>query len=113
MKRITRDRRLTPEEAAKYTAIRGQVTAELPDLIERHHERMAALDQLEELLRQLKAAREAKGLSLADLTELTGMDRSALSKLETGQRSNPTVATLVRYAEAVGKRLVVSLADAR
>jgi hypothetical protein len=47
-----------------------------------------------------------------DLTELTGMDRSALSKLETGHRANPTVETLVRYAEAVGKRLVVSLADA-
>ena len=60
-----------------------------------------------------QAAREAKGLSLADLTERTGMDRSALSKLETGQRANPTVETLVRYAEAVGKRLVVSLADAR
>jgi hypothetical protein len=41
------------------------------------------------------------------------MDRSALSKLETGQRPNPTVDTLVRYAEAVGKRLVVALADAR
>ena len=39
------------------------------------------------------------------------MDRSALSKLETGQRPNPTVETLARYAEAVGKRLVVSLAD--
>jgi len=34
-------------------------------------------------------------------------------KLETGQRGNPTVETLVRYAEAVGKRLVVSLADAQ
>jgi transcriptional regulator with XRE-family HTH domain len=53
------------------------------------------------------------GLSDATgLTELTGMDRSALSKLETGQRPNPTVETLVRNAEAVGKRLVVSLADA-
>jgi DNA-binding Xre family transcriptional regulator len=112
MKRITRDRRLTPEEIAKYKVIREQVAAELPDLIARHHERMATLDQLQELLVQLKSAREAKGLSLADLTELTGMDRSALSKLETGQRANPTVETLVRYAEAVGKRLVVSLADA-
>jgi DNA-binding XRE family transcriptional regulator len=111
MKRITRNRRLTPEEAAKYKAIREQVAEELPDLIARHHERLATLDQLDELLRQLKAAREAKGLSLADLTQLTGMDRSALSKLETGQRANPTVETLVRYAEAVGKRLVVSLAD--
>jgi DNA-binding XRE family transcriptional regulator len=113
MKRITRNRRLTPEEAEKYNAIRRQVADELPDLIARHHQRMASLDQLEKLLAQLKAAREAKGLSLADLTELTGMDRSALSKLETGQRANPTVETLVRYAEAVGKRLVVSLADAR
>lgn len=112
MKRITRNRRLTPEEAAKYKAIREQVTGELPDLVARHHERMASLDQLERLFTQLKVAREAKGLSLADLTELTGMDRSALSKLETGQRANPTVETLVRYAEAVGKRLVVSLADA-
>jgi DNA-binding phage protein len=111
MKRITRDRPLTPEEAAKYKSIREQVAEELPDLIARHHERMAALDQLQELLRQLKAAREAKGLSLADVTERTGMDRSALSKLETGQRANPTVETLVRYAEAVGKRLVVSLTE--
>ncbi len=112
MKLITRDRRLTKEEAAKYKANREQVAEELPDLIARHHQRMAALDQLQNLLTELKAAREAKGLSLSDLTDLTGMDRSALSKLETGQRANPTVETLVRYAEAVGKRLVVSLADA-
>jgi predicted transcriptional regulator len=112
MKRIVRARRLTAAEAAKYTTIRKQVAGELPDLIARHHERTAALDAVEALVKQLKAAREEKGLSLADLTELTGMDRSAISKLETGQRSNPTVETLVRYAEAVGKRLLVSLADA-
>jgi DNA-binding XRE family transcriptional regulator len=113
MNRIIRDRRLTPEEAARYKAIREQVAQDLPALVERHHQRMAALDQIDELLQQLKAAREEQGLSLADLTERTGMDRSALSKLETGQRPNPTVETLVRYAEAVGKRLVVSLADAK
>ena len=112
MKRITRNRRLSLEEATKYKALREQVAEELPHLIARHHDGTAALNRLQELLLQLKAAREAKGLSLADLTELTGMDRSALSKLETGQRANPTVETLVRYAEAVGKRLVVSLTDA-
>lgn len=111
MKRINRNRPLTPEEAAKYNAIREHVAEELPELVARHHERSATRDQLEELLKQLKTAREAKGLSLADLTELTGMDRSALSKLETGQRPNPTLETLARYAEAVGKRLLVSLAD--
>src|SRR5438045_706824 len=113
MKRVTNNQRVTSEEAARYKSIREQVAGELPDLIARHHERMATLDQLHELLVQLKAAREAKGLSLSDLMERTGMDRSALSKLETGQRANPTVETLVRYAEAVGKRLLVSLIDSQ
>jgi DNA-binding XRE family transcriptional regulator len=111
VKRVTRSRRLTAEEAGKYEAIREEIALELPDLVARHHQRMGSLDQLHPLLRELKAAREAKGLSLADLTRLTGMDRSALSKLENGQRGNPTLATLARYAEAVGKRLVVSLVD--
>ncbi len=111
MRRINRNRHLTPEEAARYRAIRDQVAGELPELIDRHHERMTAFGELETLLGQLKAAREERGLSLADLTQLTGMDRSALSKLETGQRPNPTIETLMRYAEAVGKRLVVSLTD--
>ncbi|MEX0702944.1 MAG: helix-turn-helix transcriptional regulator [Planctomycetales bacterium] len=111
MKRITRKQPVSPEEAARYDRIREQVAADLPELIERHHARTATLDQLHDLLAQLRAAREERGLSLSDLTDLTGMDRSALSKLETGQRANPTVETLVRYAEAVGKRLVVSLAD--
>jgi hypothetical protein len=44
VKRITRDRRLTPEEAAKYRAVREQIAGELPDLITRHHERMAGLN---------------------------------------------------------------------
>ena len=111
MHRIVRDRRLTSKEAAKYRSIRKETAEELPELTARHHERLAAFDQLDELLKQLKAAREERGLSLSDLTELTGMDRSALSKLETGQRPNPTLETLVRYAEAVGKHLVVSLVD--
>lgn len=112
LRRITRSRHLSPEEAAKYRAVREQIQEELPALMTRHEERLATLDQLEDLIQQLKAAREAKGLSLSDLTQLTGMDRSALSKLETGQRLNPTIETLVRYADAVGKRLVVSLANA-
>ena len=111
LQRIPRNRRLSPEEAAKYREVREQIREELPDLIARHHERLATLDQLGDLVKQLKAAREELGLSLSDLTRLTGMDRSALSKLETGQRLNPTIETLVRYAEAVGKRLVVALAN--
>ncbi len=111
LRRVVRNRKLTRQEAAKYRAVREEVAEELPELVGRHQDRIAAFNQLAELLRQLKAEREERGLSLSDLTELTGMDRSALSKLETGHRPNPTLETLVRYAEAVGKRLVVSLAD--
>ena len=109
---ITRNRRLTPDEVAKYQAVREQVEKELPELIARHHQRMEARDELESVLNELRTMREARGLSLADLSERTGMDRSALSKLESGQRPNPTFETLARYAEAVGKRLVVKLRDA-
>jgi hypothetical protein len=55
--------------------------------------------------------RNANGRGTSNLRQ-DGMDRSALSKLETGQRANLTVETLVRYAEDAGKRLVVSLTDA-
>jgi DNA-binding XRE family transcriptional regulator len=110
-RRTIRDRRLTPDEAAKYRQVREQVERELPELVARHQERMTTLESLETLFPQLKAAREARGLSLSELTALTGIDRSALSKLESGQRPNPTLHTLVRYADAVGKQLVVALAD--
>ena len=38
MRRIIRDRRLTPEEAAKYRQVREQVKNEFPELVARHRE---------------------------------------------------------------------------
>jgi len=111
MKWRVRKEGLRPDEASKYASIRKRVADELPDLIARHQERVAISDQLQQLCEQLKAAREAKGLSLAAVSEMTGMDRSAISKLESGQRGNPTMDTLVRYADAVGKHLVVGITD--
>ncbi len=109
MRHVTRQRRLTRADAVKYRRIREKIDRELPELLQRHEQRMTALGHFQSLLVKLKAAREEMGLSLSDLTERTGMDRSALSKLETGQRANPTIETLVRYADAVGKKLIVSL----
>ena len=42
MNRVTRDRHLTPAEAAKYRAARDRVAAELPDLAECRHDRLDA-----------------------------------------------------------------------
>jgi transcriptional regulator with XRE-family HTH domain len=60
---------------------------------------------------ELKRVREARGLSLGDMERLTGIDRSALSKLERGQRVNFTMDTVTRYAAAVGKHVLFQLAD--
>jgi DNA-binding XRE family transcriptional regulator len=64
------------------------------------------------LIHELKAAREAAGLTLAALSKATGMDQTSLSRLENGRQPNPTVDTLWRYARAVGRRLVLSHAAA-
>ncbi len=65
-----------------------------------------------ELMAKLRNAREDAGFSLADLAGKTGMQKSALSRLENSKAPNPTVATLHRYAAAVGKRLTVDVEDA-
>jgi transcriptional regulator with XRE-family HTH domain len=57
----------------------------------------------------LRAERERQGLSLADIAERTGIDRAAVHKLEIGVNRNPTLATLNRYAEALGVRIEWSL----
>ncbi len=110
MNRITRDRRLTPDEATTYRTVRERFAGELPELVARHHERESA-GLLGPLVAELRSAREAKGLSLADLTARTGLDSATVSRLEAGESPSPTVETLTRYADAVGKRLVVTLVD--
>jgi hypothetical protein len=45
MRRISRKRPLSSEEAAKYREVREQVAEEMPELIKRHHERLSLADQ--------------------------------------------------------------------
>ena len=59
---------------------------------------------LRDYVRQLKEAREAAGLTLAEVAARTGMAAESLSRLETGALTNPTWKTLAAYAAAVGRR---------
>jgi transcriptional regulator with XRE-family HTH domain len=43
------------------------------------------------------------------MKERTGIERSALSRLENDVEANPTVNTLTRYADALGKKVLVIL----
>ncbi|HUY87378.1 MAG TPA: helix-turn-helix transcriptional regulator [Pirellulales bacterium] len=68
--------------------------------------------QIAEAGRALKEAREKARVTLATVAKRSGIDQAALSRLENGIYDNPTIATLSRYARALGKDLVFKLADA-
>jgi len=59
------------------------------------------------LVARFKAAREHQGLTLAEVADRMGIDAPALSRLETGKMLNPTLATLHKWAEALGQKLEV------
>lgn len=57
---------------------------------------------------ELKKAREAAGMTLAQVAEKSGLAAETLCRLETGQVTNPTWRTLGMYAVAVGRKLSLS-----
>lgn len=52
-------------------------------------------------------ARQETGLTQRELSERTGIAQSDISKLENGN-ANPSIRTLKRLAEAMGKQLKIS-----
>ena len=74
-------------------------------------EDMATSAELAHTAELLKTERESQGLSLANMQDRTGISRAALCRLENLVDANPTISTLTRIAEALGKQLVVGLVD--
>lgn len=106
----------TVEEQERHKRIRELVQEELPDIEKRAQQKLAEAMQrgvaIQQTIALLKSERLKKGLSLADMKERTGIERSTLSRLENDTAANPTVGTLVKYAHAVGKKVLIVLADA-
>ena len=67
----------------------------------------AEMDEREQLGAQLAAARKARGLTQPDLSALTGIQQAEISRIERGA-GNPTAATLLRLADALGLRLTLA-----
>jgi transcriptional regulator with XRE-family HTH domain len=63
------------------------------------------------LVGRFKVVREAQGLTLAQIAGRMGIDPPALSRLETGKALNPTLATLHKWAEALGQKLEIDLSS--
>ena len=56
------------------------------------------------------AARARKGITQKELSDITGIDQSDISKIERGV-SNPSVSTLSRIADALDLKLVIMMED--
>ncbi len=109
-RRMRRD--FTPEEELRWRRAVAETEREKEEILVEGRRIKAARKRVEVAVRDafklLKAERQALGLSLSDVEEKTGIGRAALSRLENEAEPNPTVVTLIRYADALGKQLVVS-----
>ncbi len=119
-KRTYRKDLLTSEQLARDRALRERFQAERPAL-----ESLVASGESSEPVPQseflslmefsgaVKALRKELGMSLSDVAEVSGIDKAALSRLESGQVDNPTLGTLERVANALGKSVRLALEDNR
>ena len=109
-KRIYRE--LTAEEQQRWNRANAEVESEKEDILAKARRIKAARNRVNvavrEAIKTLKLERQAQGLSLSDVEKRTGIGRAALSRLENETELNPTVVTLTRYAEALGKEVVVN-----
>lgn len=109
------ERTLSDSERVRLRELRERVESEKAEIIAEGRSHKAAHDRavsrLREVMQLLRAERTRQGLSLADMQERTGIARSALSRLESDPSANPTLTTITRYAEALGKDLRILLAD--
>ncbi len=61
------------------------------------------------LIAQFKTSRDRQALTLSEVADRMGVDPPALSRLETGKMLNPTLATLHKWATALGMKLDIGL----
>ena len=118
--RIFRANRKTAEERVREQALRENLQQEKPSLedLVRSGEcdpdtvmTMGMYFDIQRALQALKRDRQQSGLTIAEVAKRSGLDRAVVSRLENGKQDNPTVATLLRYAAAVGKRFLWGYED--
>lgn len=105
---------LTPDESRQYKKLARKVDRDDREQIaEAARHLRARHERLREVLRLLQAERQRQGLTLDELASRTGIGKANLSRLENATDPNPTLATLQRYADALGREVVVSLSEKR
>ena len=99
----------------KYEPVRHDHTAFLEKASKRSgfREAYAALEVEYALAREMLSARSRAGLTQEAVAVRMGTTKSAVSRLEAAGKHAPSVASLKKYAEAVGCRLKIELVPQR
>jgi hypothetical protein len=120
VRRIFRANQKSATERAREKVLRDEIQRKRPsldDLVDAGEcdadaiMTMGMYFDIQSAIQSLKRERVRVGLSIGDVADRSGLDRAVVSRLENGKQDNPTVATLMRYAAAIGKRLFWSYGD--
>jgi DNA-binding phage protein len=102
--------KMTPRRIAALTRLAARIDRKEADSIKiRGRAAFARHEAMQHVIATLKAARQAQGLSLAEVGEKSGIGKANLSRLENDASPNPTWDTIARYAESVGRKLQMSV----
>src|SRR5947199_247561 len=112
IKRIQKKTDWTPEDRNRHQAIREKFKAKptIEELIAQGElsgqpMSLGAYVNLRLIVQSLRQIREQSNLSLAEVSERSGMDKAMLSRLENGHVPNPGIETISRYLDALGRSL--------
>lgn len=114
--------RRAPEQQAEDERIRAQFADQpsLEDLVTSGELEIdelnisSAVGSLADAIPLMRAERKRRGLSAQEVSRMSGIAQAALSRLESGENTNPTFSTLAKYAMAVGFQIkMISEAEAR
>ncbi len=105
---------LTPEKLAEHAHIRSEVKAHLPEM---RAEARAAIEEARQTgmprkaaVAQLRAERKRQGFNDEEMMARSDLDAAALTSMY-GRDASPTVETMEAFARALGRTLLIVLAD--
>lgn len=102
--RKTINRKLTAAERKRHQAIRDEVSADMDAIKARGRVAIETHDYLRQVMQELKAIRQDKGLSLSDVSSRCNIDKARLSRLE----NDPDLIPLSIHWDASPKQSALS-----
>ena len=112
IKRVQKKIEWTPEDRNRHKAIREKFKDKptIEELVAQGElsgqpVTLSTYLNLRLIVHNLRKIREQSNLSLADISERSGMDKAMLSRLENGHVANPGIETISRYLDALDKSL--------